>query len=82
MSTDGGKGGKKMEPKVLPGGPGKVRSLSPPHKPSPKDVAKYVAAVENICTTKKISIKDFNIEGKLGEGGFGEVYLAQLKENI
>ncbi len=31
---------------------------------------------------KKIEFQDFQIDGKLGEGGFGVVYLGQLKSNI
>lgn len=31
---------------------------------------------------KKIEFEDFQIDGKLGEGGFGVVYLGQLKSNI
>lgn len=31
---------------------------------------------------KKIEFEDFQIEGKLGEGGFGVVVLGQLKNNI
>ena len=29
-----------------------------------------------------MEFEDFHIEGKLGEGGFGVVYLGQLKENM
>lgn len=29
-----------------------------------------------------ITFNDFEIEGKLGEGGFGAVFLGQLKENM
>ncbi len=29
-----------------------------------------------------ITFEDFEIEGKLGEGGFGVVFLCQLKTNI
>lgn len=31
---------------------------------------------------KKIEFEDFEIDGKLGEGGFGIVYLGELKSNI
>ena len=31
---------------------------------------------------KKIEFSDFAIEGKLGEGGFGVVFLGQLKEKM
>lgn len=31
---------------------------------------------------KRIDFNDFALEGKLGEGGFGIVYLGQLKEKL
>lgn len=31
---------------------------------------------------KRLKWEDFQIDGKLGKGGFGKVYLAQLKSNV
>jgi serine/threonine protein kinase len=38
-----------------------------------------VASVDRVPTSNKISIQDFHISRKLGQGAFGKVYLATYK---